>query len=105
MVGETSRLRSSRNWRMNLTGIQSGARLVIAMYRNEGTLRIRVLSKRLMLFGSLAGMALWVLMFTLNGGGSLPELFILIAGPLACGGTLWLVAWIVEGFMISSGHE
>jgi hypothetical protein len=90
---------------MNLTGVQSGARLVIEMYRNEGTRRIHMLAKRLMLFGSLAGMALWVLMFILMGGGSLPELFILIAAPLACGATLWLVAWIVEGFMTSSGHE
>lgn len=64
---------------MNLTGLQSGARLVIEMYRNEGTLRIHMLAKRLMLFGSLAGIALWVLMF-LNGGGGLAELFILIAG-------------------------
>jgi hypothetical protein len=58
-----------------------------------------------MLFGSLAGIALWVLMSILNGGGGLAELFILIAGPLACGATLWLIAWIVEGFMTSSGQE
>jgi hypothetical protein len=75
------------------------------MYRNEGTLRIHMLGKRLMLFGSLAGIALWVLMSILNGGGGLAELFILIAGPLACGATLWLIAWIVEGFMTSSGQE
>jgi len=64
-----------------------------------------MLGKRLMLFGSLAGIALWVLMSILNGGGGLAELFILIAGPLACGATLWLIAWIVEGFMTSSGQE
>ena len=64
-----------------------------------------MLAKRLMLFGSLAGIALWVLLFILNGGGGLVELFILIASPLACGSTLWLIAWIVEGFMTSSGHE
>ena len=64
-----------------------------------------MLGKRLMLFGSLAGIALWVLMSILNGGGGLAELFILIATPLACGATLWLIAWIVEGFMTSSGHE
>jgi hypothetical protein len=89
---------------MSLTGLQSGARLVIEMYRNEGTRRIHMLAKRLMLFGSLAGIAIWVLMF-LKGRGGLAELFILIAAPLACGATLWLVAWIVEGFMTSSGHE
>jgi len=46
-----------------------------------------------------------VLMFILNGGGGLAELFILIAAPLACGSTIWLIAWIVKGFMTSSGHE
>ena len=90
---------------MNLKGLQSGARLVIEMYRNEGTLRIHMLAKRLMLFGSLVGIALWVLMFILNGGGGLAELFILIAAPLACGSTIWLIAWIVKGIMTSSGHE
>jgi hypothetical protein len=75
------------------------------MYRNKGTLRMAVLAKRIMLFGSLAGAALWALMFILQGGGGLVELYILIAAPLACGASLWIVAWIVEGFMTSSGHE
>lgn len=69
------------NWRMNLAGVQSGARLVIGMYRNEVTLRIYTLGKRLMLFGSLASVALWILMSILRGGGALGELFILIAAP------------------------
>ena len=63
------------------------------------------LGKRLMLFGSLAAIALWVLMYILNGGGGLLDLYILIAIPLACGATLWLIAWIVEGFMTSPGDE
>ncbi len=75
------------------------------MYRNQGTLRINKLGKRLMLFGSLAAIAFWVLMYILNGGGGLLDLYILIALPLGCGATLWLIAWIVEGFMTSSGHE
>jgi len=85
---------------MNLAGLQSGLRLVIEMYANQGTHRIHLLAKRIMLFGSLAGIALWVLTFILGGGG-LAELFILTAVPLACGATLWLIAWIVEGFMTS----
>ena len=90
---------------MNLTGLQSGPRLVMEMHTNEGTHRIHLLAKRIILFGSLAGIVLWVIMFILNGGGGLAELFILTAAPLACGATLWLIAWIVEGFMTSSGHE
>ena len=90
---------------MNLAGLQSGPRLVIEMYANEGTHRIHLLAKRIMLFGSPAGIALWILMFILKDGGGLAELFILTAVPLACGATLWLIAWIVEGFMTSSGHK
>ena len=85
---------------------------VLEMNTIEGTHRVRLLAKRLMLFGSLAGIALWVLMFVLNdslgrveGRPGLAELFILIAAPLACGVILWVIAWIVEGFMTSSGHE
>jgi hypothetical protein len=86
-------------------GLKIGARLVIEMHTNEGKHRIHLLAKRIMLFGSLAGITLWVLMFILKGGGGLAELFTLIAAPVACGATLWLIAWIVEGFMTSSGHE
>jgi len=67
--------------------------------------RIHLLAKRFMYFGSIAGIALWVLMFILKGGGGLADLFVLIAAPLVCGAILWLIAWIVEGFLASSGHE
>ena len=75
------------------------------MYSNEGTRRIHVLAKRIMLYGALAGVALWVLMFILKGGGALAELVLLAAAPLVFGATLWLIAWIVDGFMTSSGRE
>ena len=86
------------------------------MYKSEGTLRIRLLGKRIMIFGALAGIALWILVSVLrSGGGSasgsfegqlgLGELFFLIAAPLGCGAMLWLIAWILEGFMTSSRHE
>lgn len=71
----------------------------------EGMHRIHLLAKRIMLFGSLVGTALWILMYVLRGGGGLMDLFILVAAPLACGGILWVIAWILEGFMSSSGHE
>jgi hypothetical protein len=96
---------------MNLPGLESAPRLVIAMYTNEGTRRIQLLAKRIMLYGSLAGVALWVLNSLIvigrpnEGRWGLGELFVLLALPLVCGGTLWLVAWIVEGFLTSSRHE
>jgi hypothetical protein len=77
----------------------------MVMITKEGTHRIHLLAKRIMLFGSLAGIAIWVLMFILRGEGGLADLFIVIAAPLAFGATLWLVAWIVEGFKTSSEHE
>lgn len=69
---------------------------MLEMNRNEGTHRIRLLAKHIMLFGSLPGIALWILMSVLKSGGEaasgsiegrpgLAELFILIAAPLACG--------------------
>lgn len=77
----------------------------VEMYTNEGTHRIHLLGRRIMLFGSLTGIALWVLLSILKGGGALGELFVLAVGPLACGATLWLIAWVVEGFMTSSSHQ
>jgi hypothetical protein len=88
----------------------------VEMNTSEGTHWIRLFAKRIMLFGSLAGIALWILMSVLKSGGEaesgsiegrpgLAELIILIAAPLACGAILWLIAWIVEGFMSSSHHE
>lgn len=75
------------------------------MYTNEGMHRIHLLGKRIMLFGWLAGIAVWILMFVLRGGGGLMDLFILIVTPLACGAVLWVIAWIAEGFVTASGHE
>jgi hypothetical protein len=75
------------------------------MYTNEGTQRMHLLARRIMLIGALAGIGLWVLMFLLKGGGGLADLFVFIAIPLASGAILWLIAWIVDGFMTSSSHE
>ena len=85
---------------MNLTALQSEA-----MYTNEGLRRIHLLGKRIMLFGTLAVIALWLLAYVLMRGGSLLELLILATATLVCGGTLWVIAWIVEGFLTSSRHE
>jgi hypothetical protein len=75
------------------------------MNTSEGTRRIYLLAKRIMLFGSLVGIALWILDLVLKGGWGPGELFIFVAAPLACGATLWVIAWVVEGFMTSSKTE
>ena len=70
---------------------------------NEGTRRIYLLAKFIILFGALAGAAFWYLNFRMSGGGTLLSLYILITLPLICGGTLWAITWTVEGFVI--GHR
>lgn len=69
----------------------------------KGPRRIYLLAKYIMLFGSLAGIALLMVVQKARAGLVLP--FIVIAASLACGGILWLIAWIVEGFLTSSGHS
>jgi hypothetical protein len=49
-----------------------------------------------MIWGSLVGTAFWVLIYIVRGGGGLLELFLLLAVPLMFGGSLWLIAWILE---------
>ena len=78
------------------------------MYTNEGLRRIHLLGKRIMLFGTLAAVVFWLLeTFVLRDGRSIApfELLILIINPLLLGGALWVIAWIVEGFLTSSSHE
>ena len=81
-----------------------------AMYTNEGLRRIHLLGKRIMLFGTLAAVVFWLLeTFVLRGPGNTSiapfELLILMIYPLLLGGTLWVIAWVVEGFLTSSSHE
>jgi hypothetical protein len=63
-----------------------------------------------MLFGTLAAVALWLLeTFVLRERGNTSiapfELLVLMIYPLLLGGALWVIAWIVEGFLTSSSHE
>jgi hypothetical protein len=41
----------------------------------------------------------------LLGGLGLPELMVLVGAPIVIGATLWLVAWIVEGFVVPRGQR
>jgi hypothetical protein len=75
------------------------------MYTNEGLRRIHLLGKRIMLFGTVAVIALWLLGYVVNRGGSLLELLMLATLTLLCGAILWIIAWIVEGFLTSSGRK
>ena len=83
---------------------------------NEGTRRLILLGKRIIRYGALAGITLWVLNLVVwalqekaaGGRGldhsawGLVELFMLIAAPVSCGAILWGIGWVVEGFVASS---
>lgn len=65
----------------------------------EGIRRIRLLGKRIMQFGTLAAVALWIVMLAFHYSAGLAELFFLAWWPLCIGGGMWGIAWIVEGFL------
>ena len=66
----------------------------------EGVQRIYLLARRVTFFGFIAGAALWGLAFLLRLWLGVGELFLLLSFPLALGAILWVIAWIVEGFVL-----
>jgi hypothetical protein len=65
---------------------------------SRGIGRIYTLAKRVMLIGPLAGISIWLSLFLSTGSESIAQGLFLVAFPLAIGGVIWLIAWIVEGF-------
>jgi hypothetical protein len=72
----------------------------------EGIRRIRLLGKRIMVFGTLIVLTYWCLMIAFRSGelvahwGDIIGVVIFYAiWPLFIGGFLWLIAWILEGFL------
>ena len=70
---------------------------------NEGTRRIYLLAKFIMLLGPLAGIIGYWNMTSDRPMMAWAGLIILVALPLVVGGSLWAITWIVEGFM--TGHK
>ncbi len=69
------------------------------MTAKKGVQRIYLLAKRIMIFGPILGAVLWVLTYYALGHESIFELIMLLAIPFVAGGSLWLLAWIVDGFV------
>jgi hypothetical protein len=66
------------------------------MNTDKAISRLRLLGKRIMIWGSVVGIAFWVWIYIVRGGGGLFELFLLVGASVVFGGILWLIAWILE---------
>lgn len=66
----------------------------------EGVQRIYLLARRITFFGFIAGAALWGFALLLRVWLGIAVLFLLLSFPLALGAILWVIAWIVEGFVL-----
>ncbi len=67
----------------------------------EGARRIRQLGKFVLVVGSLCAFTLWVVAEATGKTkvGPLEQLIAFLFLPLFFGGILWLVGWILEGFL------
>ena len=65
----------------------------------EGVRRLRTIAHVLMLYGTLAGIAIWFLCTFLLRSLGIFELLFLAGAPAMSGGVLNLFAWVVEGFL------
>jgi hypothetical protein len=61
--------------------------------------RIYVIAKCIMLFGPLPGVALWLLLYKINGSGSLLGLLLMALPPLAFGSISLILAAMVEALL------
>lgn len=75
------------------------------MSAEEGLRRIKAIGRGVMLYGGLAGLSLWAIGLFILRRAALAELFVLIGVPLLAGGVLWVVAYIVEGFLRPTGQR
>ena len=69
------------------------------MDATEGMRRIYLLAKRIMMFGPAVGALLWVCFYFWLGHESILELIVFLIAPVLLGACLWVLAWIVSGFV------
>jgi hypothetical protein len=66
---------------------------------SEGFRRLRLISRRLMLFGTPLGLLLWICVSVLMSRQLGQEELAMLAGiPLLAGSLLLLLVWVFEGF-------
>lgn len=70
----------------------------------EGARRVRRLGTCIAIFGSVLMFLIWAAGVYQNkvGGG---ELVLMLAAPLALGGVIRIVAWLLEGFLLPAEEE
>lgn len=69
------------------------------MAASEGLRRVQLLAKRVAIFGPMAGLLFCGLFFAGTGSIGLPEIFISMVFPALVGGLIWVVGWVVQGFV------
>jgi hypothetical protein len=72
----------------------------LAMPAIEGALRIKRLGRYILWFGSAAMLLLWLVAALGNRGRveAFREVLAFVLLPVAAGGAIWTVGWILEGF-------
>lgn len=73
------------------------------MAATQGCERLFLVAKRVVQFGVPIGLGTWVVLLFVLGGLGLLEMMVLMGAPLLIGATIWLIAWIIEGFMLPHG--
>lgn len=70
----------------------------------EGARRVRQLGTCIAIFGSVLMFLIWAAGVYQNKVGA-GELVLMLAAPLALGGVIRIVAWLLEGFLLPAEEE
>ena len=68
------------------------------MAPQEGARRIKIVGQFIILIGCTVVVFLWLSFFVARGSFGLVELAVMLITPVALGGLVWAVGWVVEGF-------
>jgi len=67
--------------------------------KNEGVRRLQLVAAAIAFGGAGLGF-LWVVIAALASKSfAIGDMFAAIVMPMLCGGSVWLLAWVVEGFL------
>ena len=68
------------------------------MASQEGAHRIKTVGKFIILIGCTIAVVVWLSFFGIHGSFGLVELVIMLITPVAFGGVVWALGWILEGY-------
>jgi hypothetical protein len=70
--------------------------LPLESWRRESFNRLSILGSRIMLWGTVAGAAIWISYFLIQGNAGLLDLMFLVGPPLLIGGLLRIIARLIQ---------